>query len=191
MRKNNETSTKMYGISRVDCERNRTHAWRVSLMRQGKRHVKNFTDKTAGGKQAALLKAMDFRDQLLIDYPPISRKEFCDAKRRNNKTGITGVYKYRKTYRLKDGTQKESWYWEANWPDSNGESVSESFPVKRYGDDMAKQMAIRARQRGLQTVKGIFWAAERGAIGLTPSSINEIDFAHREFKPAIQLQVGT
>ena len=157
----------MYGISRIDDERNNTFAWRVSLCRHGKRHVKNFPDKKWAGKARALSKASEFRDQLLQRYPPISRKDFCNAKRRNNKTGITGVYTYCKTYTLKDGSVKESWYWEANWPGAKGESISESFAVKRYGEEIAKRMAVRARKNGLLGVKGTFWAAERGELQAT------------------------
>ena len=168
MKTNNTVPKEMYGISRIDCERYNSHAWRVSLSRQGKRYVKNFPDKKCGGKKKALCKATKFRDQFMLKYPPITRREFCNTKRRNNKTGITGVYKYRKTYQLKDGTIKESWYWEANWPDSMGESICKSFAINRFGEDLAKQMAITAREEGLQTVEGIFWAAERGEI--QPSS---------------------
>lgn len=164
MRQNNQSSIANYGISRMDCETNNIHAWRVSLRRHGKRHVKNFPDKRCGGKKSALSKATEYRDELLVKYPPLSRKEYCNVKRRNNKTGIVGVYKYRKTYKLKNGTIKESWYWEANWPDRDGDSISESFPVNRFGDELAKQKAINARDRGMQTVNGAFWAAERGLI---------------------------
>jgi hypothetical protein len=167
MQRVNSSSSKddtMYGISRIDCDRNNTHAWRVSLVRRGTRHVKNFADKKLGGKMVALQQAIRHRDKLLRQQPPITRREFCDAKRRNNKTGITGVYKYRKTYKLKDGTQKESWYWEANWPGPDGDSISKAFPVKRYGEDLAKQMATRAREQGLRSVTGVYWAAERGSV---------------------------
>ncbi|MFT5573788.1 MAG: hypothetical protein ACI9FR_002724 [Cryomorphaceae bacterium] len=148
----------------------------MSLIRRGKRFVKNFPDKKCGSKDGAYRQALEFRDQLLTKYPPISRKEFCNAQRRNNKTGITGVYKYAKSYRLKDGTLKESWYWEANWPDANSESVTVCFPVKKYGDEFAKQMAIRARKNGLLTVKGIYWAAERGEVQVV-SPIVEVPIA--------------
>ena len=173
MRKNNGTSKLMYGISRIDDERQNAHSWRVSLVRIGKRHVKNFTDKKCGGRDTALQEAVQFRDLLLVKYPPISRKQFCNAQRRNNKTGITGVYTYSKPYRLRDGSVKETWYWEANWPNAVGESVSKSFSTKRYGEELAKQMAIRARKNGLQTVKGTFWAAERGEVPITSYTIKQ------------------
>ena len=176
MKKNNGTCKINYGISRIDSERYNTYAWRVSLIRRGKRIVKNFPDKKCGGRAAAHQKAIEYRDQMLVRYPPISRKEFCNAKRRNNRTGITGVYKYSKRYRLKDGTVKESWYWEANWPDANSESVTACFSVKRFGDELAKQKAIRARENGLLTIQGTFWAAERGEVQAV-STIAEPPFA--------------
>lgn len=164
MVKNNRVCKQLYGISRIDCERQNAHAWRVSLRRHGKRHVRNFTDKKYAGRELALAKAMEFRDQFLIENPPISRKEFCSIKRRNNKTGITGVYKYRKAYELQDGTIRESWYWEANWPGIDGVSVSKSFAINRFGEKPAKHMAIQARESGMHSVVGTFWAAERGEV---------------------------
>ena len=152
----------MYGISRIDDERYRTHAWRVSLIRRGKRLVKNFTDKRYGSPEEALAQAKEYRDQLLIEHPPISRKEFCDAKRRNNNSGVTGVYRYAKPYRLSDGTEKALWYWEANWPNDEGKSISRSFSIARYGEAKARKLAEEARENGLNTVKGTYWAAVRG-----------------------------
>ncbi len=162
MNKNNNGCKEFYGISRVDCEKHGAHAWKFSLRRHGKRHSRNFADKKYGDKARALVKAKEFRDQFLFEHPPISRKEFCNVKRRHNKTGITGVCKFSKAYQLKDGTVRESWYWSANWPDANGESVNKSFSIRVFGDDMAKQKAIRARENGMKNVEGTFWAAERG-----------------------------
>lgn len=38
------------------------------------------------------------------------------------------------------------------------------FSVKEYGDDIARAMAIRARERGIAEVEGVFWASERGEV---------------------------
>lgn len=164
MRTNNGKSKAMYGISRIDDYVHRTHAWRVSLCRRGKRLVKNFPDKKYGSQAKALVQAKAHRDQLVLENPPISRKEFSSSKRRNNKTGITGVYTYAKSFELRDGTIKESWYWEANWPTERGESEHQSFAVNQYGEEVARQMAIRARERGMRQLSGVFWASERGEV---------------------------
>jgi hypothetical protein len=162
MKQSNLKSSTMRCISRVDDDKYRQHSWRVSLCHHGKRHVRNFPDKKWGSKSAALRIAKECRDQLLLKYPPMTRKEFCAIKRRNNKTGLTGVYTYCKTHELRDGTVRENWYWEANWPDAGGASISQCFSVKKFGETMAKRMATRARSRGMAHIEGTYWAAVRG-----------------------------
>lgn len=159
-----KTSLEMYGISRFDDEKRYSHGWRVSLLRQGKRLVENFPDKKNGGRQRALRLAQQFRDELLRKFPPTSRKEVCLIRRSNNQSGITGVCTYAKRYKLRDGSYRETRYWDASWPGEDGKNVSISFSVREYGEEMARSMAIRARQRGLENVKGTFWASERGVV---------------------------
>lgn len=158
----NRKSVAMYGISRIDDDYYRTHAWRVSLRRHGKALVKNFPDKKYGGKGKALQLAKLYRDELIKKHPPMSRKKFANIIRSNNKTGITGVYKYAKSYYLQDGTKRDCWYWEANWPTTMAGSERAAFSVKEYGDDKARSLAITARRRGLKQVGGVFWASQRG-----------------------------
>lgn len=162
MKRNNSKSKAMYGISRIDNDEYRTHAWRVSLCRRGERHVKNFADKKSGGKGRALKEAKLYRDALLQKYPPMTRKEFCTILRKNNKSGITGVYKYAKSFTLQNGTIKQSWYWEAHWPTKRGEAMHQSFSVNEYGEKTARELAIRARETALHRLEGHFWASGRG-----------------------------
>ncbi len=118
-RRNNNRSKVLYGISRIDDCANRSHAWRFKLVRRGEIFVKNFPDKSWGGKQKALVAVKQHRDKFLVDNPPISRKDVCSIIGRNNTSGIAGVYRYAKSYTLKNGKLKKSWYWEATWPVGN------------------------------------------------------------------------
>lgn len=154
----------MYGLSRVDDDRHRTHAWRVSLRRQGKTLVKNFPDKTYGGKRKALNQAKQYRDTLLRRYPPTTRKAICQIIRRNNTSGVTGVCVYEKPYALADGTVKTLRYWEADWPLSEGGYTKAIFSVKNYGEKTARALAIRARKRGLSQLDGVVWPSKRGVV---------------------------
>lgn len=151
----------MYGISRIDDDKHRTHAWRVSLRRQGTMHVRNFPDKKYGGKRKALKLAKEYRDVIVKKFAPTSRKQFCTVLRKNNNTGIPGVCTYVKPYMLKDGTVREIRYWEANWPDENHQNVCASFSVNTYGETVARHLAIQARENGIKNLKGVFWASER------------------------------
>lgn len=158
------TSRAMYGISRIDDDKHRTHAWRVSLRRQGKTLVRNFADQTHGGKGKALAKAKQYRDELLVKHPPTTRKKFCSILRRNNTSGIPGVCVFEKPYELQDGTVKSLRYWEANWPLNDGQNTKATFSVKTYGEEHARELAIKARKRGLRQLKGVLWSSERGEV---------------------------
>jgi hypothetical protein len=152
----------MYGISRIDDEEFRTHAWRVSLRRRHTMHVKNFPDKKCGGKRKALLLAQAYRDELIRKNPPLSRKEFSSIRRRNNQSGVVGVCRYSKSYTLKDGTLRHSWYWEAIWPTAPGRSEIVRFSVNQFGETGAFQRACKARDRGFKQIQGIYWPCEEG-----------------------------
>ena len=164
-RANNNKSKVMYGISRIDTNRFRTHAWRVKLVRRGNIHIKNFPDKQWRGKNNALEQAKVFRDALLAKHPPLSRQEFCSILRSNNQSGIPGVYRYAKSFKLKNGKIKESWYWEASWPIGKSKQSHLSFPVNQHGEAKAKRLAIRARKKALKALDGHFWASARGVAG--------------------------
>jgi len=159
----------MYGISRIDDEKFRTHAWRVSLRRHHVRHVKNFADKKCGGKRRALRLARAYRDELLRDNPPITRQEYSGIRRRNNQTGVVGVCRYSKPYTLKDGTVRDAWYWEAIWPTTRGDSAFARFSVSKYGEKGAFKRACAARIRGFKLVEGVFWPCEESTAIVPPA----------------------
>jgi hypothetical protein len=152
----------MYGISRIDDPAHRSHAWRVTLRRQGKRPVKNFPDIKHGGKAKALKQARRYRDELMRRYPPTTRRQWAGTLRRNNRSGVCGVYRYRIGYRLKSGGKKRYlWYWAAHWPTEPREYATKKFSIKKLGEKVAFERACEARARGLRAVEGIFWACRR------------------------------
>lgn len=152
-----------YGISRIDDEHHRAHAWRVSLVRNGRKIVRNFPDLKFGSRAKALQAARLYRDLLAAQHRPMLRSEFADVRRRNNRSGVTGVCLVRSPYTLSDGTRRESYYWEAIWPTRPGENERCRFPVTTHGDAVAFDLACSARARGLAQVEGYFWASEKGA----------------------------
>ena len=116
-----------------------------------------------GNKAKALQQAKQYRDSFIASNPPLSRQEFCSILRSNNSTGITGVYRYAKSYRLKNGELKKSWYWEATWPIGKSRQSHIAFSVNDLGERKARQLAIRARKNALAELEGVFWASARGA----------------------------
>jgi hypothetical protein len=154
----------LYGISRIDNPARNIRAWRVSLCRRGKKLVRDFRDNKHGGKHESLRLAKQHRDRLLVEHPPLSRVEFANARRSNNKSGVPGVCLVACKYRLASGAERQLWYWEAIWPTNPGQKVKKRFSLATYGEEGAFKMACEARQSGLQKVKGTFWAAERGEL---------------------------
>ena len=150
-----------YGISRIDAPAFRSHAWRVSLRRSGKLFVKNFPDRKHGGHAQALQQAIAYRDGILREYPPTSRVEFANAIRRNNRSGVVGVGLVTSRCRKADGTARSVQYWEAILPTQPGKNTKRRFSVSRYGFDLAFELAVKARQRHMQSVEGAFWPSAR------------------------------
>jgi len=130
--------------------------------------VRNFADKKCGGKRKALRLAQAYRDELLRDNPPLSRQEYSGIRRRNNSTGVVGVYRYSKPYLLKDGTVRECWYWEAIWPTTRGDSRIARFSVNKFGEAGAFNKACAARRRGFEQIEGVFWACEDSLSTMSP-----------------------
>ena len=184
MRKIEKPADPDYGISRFDDDIRNTHGWRVSLRRYGRMLVENFPDKKCGGRNKALNLARQYRDELLGKFPPITRREVCQIKRSNNKSGISGVCTYAKSYKLRDGTVRESRYWEASWPGGNGKNVSVNFSVNKYGEELARSMAIRARMLGLEGVEGPFWVCERGQVDSPKGKPSAGDFTRADRRVA-------
>ena len=148
----------LYGIYRIDNEKYHAHSWRVSLRRYGNRYIRNFPDLKYGGKRQALSAAKLYRDSLIEKHPAMTRRDYANVLRVNNRSGVPGVYRYRKTFRLHNGVEKESWYWEASWPvDSKGRSKA-TFSVNQYGEEKARELAIEAREKAMRRVEGDFWA---------------------------------
>jgi hypothetical protein len=139
----------IYGITRKDIKATRTHAWVVTLSRN--RHVfkKYFSDGVYDGKRAALTAAMRYRDEVIAKHAPLSRRDYANVKRRNNRSGVPGVCKSAKP-RRRFGKHYREWFWIAYWtPEPGGACQRKSFSVKEYGAKEAFRRAVEARKRGL------------------------------------------
>lgn len=144
-------STPLRNISRVDSDTNRTYAWVVQVRRKNCVAKKMFSDGVYGGKRQALREAVHFHAQCMAE---ISRYEYQiwwrTLMRRNNKSGIPGVGRYESARNPKTG--RRAVFWLASWIDEYGKGRKRKFSVLRYGENLAKQLAIDERERQLQRV---------------------------------------
>jgi hypothetical protein len=139
----------MRNILRVDKGH---HSWRVVMRRMHQHLRQHFTDSIYGGKDLALTAAMAWRDQREaelsgVDYVVWQR----EWMRTCNKSGTVGVYRNINCKKRGDRIVKQA-QWIGYWQNTNGKRSVRSFNVSKYGEEEAKQLAIRARQKGMADV---------------------------------------
>lgn len=139
---------KAKNVSRFD---HRFHGWVVSVRRGGRRYYKYFSDSRHGGRRGSFQSAVRYRDRLLRKLPPAL------AVRRLGNGAARGVYVER------DGAGHAVRYG-ASWTTVRGERRRRTFAVGRFGGGRARELARRARDRGLREVRAAFGRLTR----LTP-----------------------
>ena len=77
-------------------------------------------------------------------YPPLTRREYAQIRRRNWKNKIVGV---RRCIKKVKGFEYD--FWEASWSPRPGVVKKRLFSVNKYGDKEAERMALKMREEGL------------------------------------------
>lgn len=132
--------TDNYGIYR-EKPKKRTHdgGWRVCIQRRSRVIWRHFKDSVYGSSEAALEQARAYRDAVVEVLPPMTNREHAVQLRRNNKTGVAGVYR---------GMSGSGPYWQAHIHVEAG-ARTRKFRVSTYGEDRAKALAIAQRHQWL------------------------------------------
>lgn len=144
--------SKTPGICRIDQPSHRTHGFFVRVHFEGKIYPAFFADKTFGGKRAALAAAKKGLAGLrrALGLPGSrSRRWNAEVVRRPGRSGIQGVR--RGVVRLAGGVGLK--FWQAHWSPRPGVYRKKQFSIRKYGEKRAKQLAFRARQAGLRSMK--------------------------------------
>jgi hypothetical protein len=131
----------MYGINEYATK------WLVSVQRENKTFAKIFTFSTHGGREMALTQAQAWRDEQIHRYPQLERREHAQRIKRNNTSGIPGV-------RCQFWPDGRPMRWVVHTLIGPGVILTKSFGVKTHGYEQAKQMAIAAREKHLEQLKG-------------------------------------
>ena len=79
----------------------------------------------------------------------MSRREYVQLKRRNNRSRVIRVYTVAIPRRYKVRHYSPVWYWAAIWRPRPGVRMQKSFSVKKYGERGAYRLALAARRQGL------------------------------------------
>lgn len=148
--------TPIYGVTRVDNENSRTHGWLVTIQRRGVIFRRQFSDGVLGGKARSLAAAKAYRDEIVVKYPPFSKREHAEILKKNNKSGVVGVCRYCASETSRKTNAEKRWFWVASWVLPDGRAKRIKFSVKKYGEEGAFKMAVKARRGAVKEMAGNF-----------------------------------
>jgi hypothetical protein len=132
-------------IIRIDQEVSRTHAWRVTLQRKREIILKTFSDGIYGGKRKSLKAVVEYRNTLLAQDQRFEHALWIRTRlRKNNRSGIPGVGRYEVI--TNPDTGDRNIFWLASWTDEKGIYHQRKFYVSRYGERLAKRLAVAERE---------------------------------------------
>lgn len=145
----------MYGIYRRKGRMPERHSgsWHVNIQRAGITYSKVFSDSRFGGPEQALVAARQYRDQLLKEVQPLMRKVKAQTVKSNCRSGVPGVVLEDRFVKQKYGTYRVT-AWKAQVQLAPHKFKQRSFSIKKYGEQMAFELAVQARQRLLEELDG-------------------------------------
>lgn len=146
----------IYGVTRVDNTVSRTHGWLVTIQRRGKIFRKQFSDGVLGGKAKSLAAAKACRDEIVAKFPPLSKREHAEILKKNNKSGVVGVCRYCASETRQKPASEKRWFWVASWVLPDGRAKRIKFSVRKYGEEGAFKMAVKARRSAIKQMDGDF-----------------------------------
>lgn len=104
-------------IRRVDAPLKYDHAWVVEARRRNEATIRRFSDSRYGGKRAALVAAIRFRDTVLTEAQGKNYRLWRrHRKRRDNTSGTIGIGRYVSRKRVNGRIYRHT-AWQAFWCD--------------------------------------------------------------------------
>jgi IMP cyclohydrolase len=142
------------GISRIDCPERKTVGWYVRVRLKNVTKSKFISDKIHGGKEAALVKAVECRDQLEQELGKPRTDWVVVGNNPRNASGIVGVRRAVKKYKGKDGKIFLNEVYEVSWHAGREKKGQTSVSIKKYGELAAFRRACAIRRQKEQEMYG-------------------------------------
>ncbi len=134
------------GISRIDCPERKTVGWYVRVRLNKVTKSKFISDSVHGGKEAALEKAVECRNQLEQELGKPRTDWVVVGENPRNKSGVVGVRRAVKKYKGKDGKVYENEVFEVSWNVGREKKGRTSVSIRKYGELRAFRMACAIRR---------------------------------------------
>jgi hypothetical protein len=126
----------MTNISRIDT--NRAHGWRVRFEQGGLQVSKLFSDRVHGGKEAARLEAIRYRDQMKNELRTSQHEIGVKRDDAGTNTGYIGI-----EFVGNESGQSPQDYFNASVRLSPSKVVRRRFPLRQAGYERVLQQAVR------------------------------------------------
>lgn len=123
------------GVFRHDYDT--THAWRVNITRDRAKFLQYFYDEDTGSLENGLRMAILYRHELLSAFPMTVTVEFKRAMPQEPERRIE----------RKIDPDSHYQYWRATWHDANYKRKTQSFSVRKFGEEGARSLALEAATR--------------------------------------------
>ncbi len=156
------------GISRIDSPKKNTFGWYVRVRLSNITRSKFISDSAHGGKEAALKRAVECRNQLEQELGKPRTDCVIVGKNPRSNTGVVGVQRRIKKYVGKEGKVYTSEVFEVSWNAGREIMGRTSVSINKYGEAAAfrRACAIR-RQKELQMYGNV-------VVGKWASSLNKL-----------------
>jgi AP2 domain len=142
------------GVSRIDCPERKTVGWYVRVRLKNVTKSKFISDKSNGGKEAALEKAVECRNELERELGKPRTDWVVVGENPRNKSGIVGVRRAVKKYKGKDGKIYLNEVYEVSWNAGREKRGRTSVSITKYGEAGAFRRACAIRRQKEQLMYG-------------------------------------
>ena len=142
------------GVSRIDCPERKTVGWYVRVRLKNVTKSKFISDKAHGGREAALERAVECRNQLEKELGKPRTDWVVVGENPRNKSGVVGVRRAVKKYRGKDGKIHLNEVYEVSWNAGREKRGRTSVSITKHGEAGAFRRACAIRRQKEQLMYG-------------------------------------
>jgi hypothetical protein len=142
------------GISRIDSPQKKMHGWYIRVRLNNVTKSKFISDLKNGGKEAALKKAIECRNQLEQELGKPRTDWVIVGNNPRNKSGVVGVRRAVKKYTGKDGKVYLNEVYEVSWNAGREKKGRTSVSITKYGERGAFRRACAIRRQKEQQMYG-------------------------------------
>jgi hypothetical protein len=135
------------GISRIDCPERKTVGWYVRVRLKNITKSKFISDSAHGGKDAALEKAIECRNQLEQELGKPRTDWVIVGNNPRNRSGVAGVRRAVRKYKGKDGKIYLNEVYEVSWNAGRENRGRTCVSINKYGEAAAFRRACAIRRQ--------------------------------------------